>query len=291
MTNASQGLKDRSALVFRSARKAAGYTQQDLAKVLGIQQGTISKIEDGKLFPDLFTWLHFAEILQIAERSIERGFIEGLSLHPLKLQSESRVGRFKIPMKYSQAQGTSIKMSKPAMLFAQKNIPAQASQELLREMGVEPDYFTDVRHQLNQQFSLDLYGKLVDGGYIKKKNIEEIVDYSLEPECNGSVSDSFKSTDSFEKLLGAYQTHYSYYDVDHVLKLDGTNQKKVSLVFQASDHLHATQVSQDTISFMKSYREKYYEKFFNKYLGKSVTAVCENPIAGKAAPCIIHLQN
>jgi DNA-binding XRE family transcriptional regulator len=291
MTNASQGLKDRSALVFRSARKAAGYTQQELAKLLGIQQGTISKIEDGKLFPDLFTWLHFAAILEIAERSIERGYIEGLSLRPVKLQNETRIGRFKIPAKYSQAQGNSIKMSKPAMLFAQKNIPAQASQELLREMGIESDYFTDVRHQLNQQFSLDLYGKLVDGGYVKKKNIEEIVDYSLEPECNGSISDSFKSTDSFEKLVGAYQAHYSYYDVDHVLKLDGTSQKKITLVFQASDHLHTSQVSRDTISFMKSYREKYYEKFFSKYLGKAVTATCENPIAIRTSPCIIHLQN
>lgn len=291
MTNATQGLKDRSALVFRSARKAAGYTQQELAKLLGIQQGTISKIEDGKLFPDLFTWLHFADILQIAERSIERGYIEGLRLSPLQLKNESRIGRFKIPAKYSQAQGSSIKMSKPAMLFAQKNIPAQASQELFREVGIEPDYFTDVRHQLNQQFSLDLYGKLVEGGYVKKKNIEEIVNYSLEPECNGSINETFKSNETFETLLGTYQAHYSYYDVDHVLKLDGTSQKKVSLVFQANDHLHTGQVSQDTISFMKTYREKYYEKFFSKYLGKSVTATCENPIAGRAAPCIIHLQN
>jgi DNA-binding XRE family transcriptional regulator len=291
MANITQGLKDCSALVFRSARKAAGYTQQELAKLLGIQQGTISKIEDGKLFPDLFTWFHFADILKIAERSIERGYIEGLHLQPLEVQNESRIGRFKIPTKYSQAQGSSIKMSKPAMLFAQKNIPAQASQDLFREMGVDPDYFTDIRHQLNQQFSLDLYGKLVDGGYVKKKNVEEIVDYSLGLDCNGSITDSFSATETFESLLKSYQTHYSYYDVDHVLKVDGTNQKEVSLVFQASDHVQTGHVSQDTVSFMKSYREKYFEKFFNKYLGKSVTATCENPIAGRAAPCIIHLQN
>ena len=237
MLTPTQALKDRSALVFRSARKAAGYTQQDLAKLLGIQQGTVSKIEDGKLFPDLFTWLHFAEILKIAERSIERGYIEGLLLRPLEIQNESRVGRFKIPAKYSQAQGTSIKLSKPAILFAQKNIPAEASEGLFRDMGVEPDYFTDLRHQLNRQFSLDLYGKLVDGGHIKKRNIEELVDYSLAPECNGSITDTFKTTGTFEKLLGTYQSHYSYYEVDHVLKVDGTNQKKVSLVFQLNDHL------------------------------------------------------
>lgn len=291
MPTTTQGLKDRSALVFRSARKAAGYTQQELAKTLGIQQGTISKIEDGKLFPDLFTWFHFAEILKIAERSIERGYIEGLRLQPIEVQNESRVGRFKIPAKYAQAQGTSIKISKPAMLFAQKNIPAQASQELFREMGVDPDYFTDIRHQLNQQFSLDLFGKLVDGGYARKKNIEELVDYSLSIECNGSINESFRATGTFETLLGSYQSHYSYYDADHVLKVDGTNQKKVSLVFQASDHVPTAQVSPDMIAFMKSYREKYFEKFFHKYLGKPVTAICENPIAGRTAPCIIHLQN
>jgi transcriptional regulator with XRE-family HTH domain len=49
----------------RQARKNAGYSQDELAKILGLTQGAISKIERGAIYPSVVTAMHLAEALSI----------------------------------------------------------------------------------------------------------------------------------------------------------------------------------------------------------------------------------
>ena len=57
--NADIELK-KMASVFFQVRIQRNAKQTDFAKSLGITQGTISKIESGKMAPDVFTYLKFS---------------------------------------------------------------------------------------------------------------------------------------------------------------------------------------------------------------------------------------
>lgn len=46
-------------------RKAKKISQQDLCKTLGITQGLLSKIENGKLKPSVFVWLTFCRLFNL----------------------------------------------------------------------------------------------------------------------------------------------------------------------------------------------------------------------------------
>jgi DNA-binding XRE family transcriptional regulator len=291
MAENSSQLRRRSAAVFRSARKGAGFTQQDLAKILGIRQGTISKIEDGQLLPDLFAWLHLAELVQIPERSIERGYIDGLRVTPISIQESRRVGRFKIPPRYAHHQGTSVKISKPAVIFAEQRLSREEFESLFDELRVDPDYFTDLRHLLNTKFTWDLYEKLIARGVLKRDDVEYLADIAGQPECNGNLLESYASSTTLEELVTVFRSNYRYYDVEHAMAVEGTSTRQIDLVFKARDQAASFEVTEETYHFAKQYKESYFSKFFSKWLGKAVSALCENPIANGAMPCVIHLQN
>jgi len=54
-------------LFFKQMRKGACMTQTQLCKRLGISQGALSKIEKGKLLPDIITWHKLCQEFKIFE--------------------------------------------------------------------------------------------------------------------------------------------------------------------------------------------------------------------------------
>ncbi|NOT78681.1 MAG: helix-turn-helix transcriptional regulator [Bacteriovoracaceae bacterium] len=55
------------AVLFRAIRKFNGLYQADFAKMLGVTQGTISKIESGLLSPELILWFKFLKVFNIKD--------------------------------------------------------------------------------------------------------------------------------------------------------------------------------------------------------------------------------
>lgn len=55
------------AVLFRAIRKFNGLYQADFAKILGVTQGTISKIESGLLGPELILWFKLLKVFKIKD--------------------------------------------------------------------------------------------------------------------------------------------------------------------------------------------------------------------------------
>ncbi len=58
-------VRQKTARIFRAARKSRGYKQIDISSAMNVNQGTISKLENGILTPDAGTWYKFCKLLNL----------------------------------------------------------------------------------------------------------------------------------------------------------------------------------------------------------------------------------
>lgn len=63
----------KSAQIFKLVRKDRSWTQVELAKMLGISQSALSKLEAAKLVPSSLLWFHFCELAGILPESLLSG--------------------------------------------------------------------------------------------------------------------------------------------------------------------------------------------------------------------------
>lgn len=57
------------AKIMRTTRKTKGFTQSEIAKSIGVSQGTLSKIEQGALVVSAPIWFKYCGIVKISPNS------------------------------------------------------------------------------------------------------------------------------------------------------------------------------------------------------------------------------
>lgn len=255
----------RIALLFRAARKDAGYSQSDISKGLGISQGTLSKLENGVLTPSAPLWFEFCKMTKIPSDSLITGHIDhGICLADKTFDS---IGLFKVSRKYLVDRGTTVRSVLPFLIQARKEMGLVRLNKVLGQIGVDPDYFCNLDHSLSISFLFDLWKVFEAKKMLNKTAPTSFALHSRDPEVHGHrlVHEVLEMprTQGFKKLVQkapVYERNFQY------KILEEKNDKHILLSIQAEAHMDRYRNSELEAwgKFTCEYKKSYFQQFLKK---------------------------
>lgn len=85
----TQEIKNNISLIFKSARYCRGLQQTEMARILAVTQGTISKIEAASMSCDLSLWMRFTRIFNVKDAyCFEYGAVEFEDFNFISLENK-----------------------------------------------------------------------------------------------------------------------------------------------------------------------------------------------------------
>ena len=241
---------------MRAARKKNGITQMNVARKIGVSQSALSKMESGYLIPSAPQWFDFCGITQIAPESLTTGFIE-------RTQGESSDTAFRLPKSYREHRGSKARAVQPFLRFAREALGEEKADELIESLQVDPDYFTDLDHQISMTFSLDLVRKLISAGSLKVDALDRLVGPVSEPAFHGSLGRKYLAEASwierFKLLLGnapLYESNFKY-------RVEEQNEKGLAFSIAPEAHLASIKYKDDALlgDFLCKFKQRYFTEF------------------------------
>lgn len=185
-------LENYSGEIIRAVRKVHNLDQADTAALLGISQGNISKIEHGLLTLDAPRWIEFCCHFKMDALSLVHGKVEGLLAPSGNFLRGRRVGKFKIPPRYSKAQGQVVRAIYPLIKFCQQRLGREAYLQFIKSVKMDPDYFLLMDNPLNLLFAQDLSAFLEERGVSKEVLFKEVFEVVPFAEAHSLIYEGLK---------------------------------------------------------------------------------------------------
>lgn len=157
------------AALFKSTRKFHKLHQTEFSAILGVTQGTISKIESGLMSPELGLWFRFLKAFNIQDPYCFTYAGVEFSDNTFKvLKTEGSVLAPRFNFKEDQYIFT-VQKIRPLFDFVLKNHP-KAFETFLKENKIAVEIFYILNHPLTCQF-VDAFFSLLDDIKINEKSI------------------------------------------------------------------------------------------------------------------------
>jgi DNA-binding XRE family transcriptional regulator len=196
--------------IFRSVRKYNGFSQQDMASILNITQGTISKIEKKSMGVDAELWINFCGKFKVDPMSIYNTEHIDL-LEDLWADSTQRtIGKFKIPKKYQKNQEISLRLLAPFFKFYKNKMGEKSFTSWIDSLGYDQDFFFIKNNKVNLIFFADLFDLFVKkglGSYFSSINdnnsIEDHFDFLL-----NRISGNSTKKEMIKSVVDVYTNYY-----------------------------------------------------------------------------------
>ncbi len=134
-------MKDYTAQILRAIRKYYGTTQIDFSKLLGVRQGTLSKLEAGKLELSALQWIELSGKYLLDPKALITGRIEAIGELEIRLHNGSRIGNFKVHKRYLQAMGSTVRTVFPFVQFLVHKVGPERAAEFFKAKKIDPDFF------------------------------------------------------------------------------------------------------------------------------------------------------
>ena len=184
--------------MMRAGRKFRGYTQQEIARILGISQGTLSKLEQGSLIVSAPLWFEFCERLKIDPKSFLLGYIDDPELLatvsiPGDHDHDERSG-FKLPRRYDFFKGSSVRVVRGILDYAREVWGEKKLAQFLFAKGMDPDFLLVLPNRINIQFPLDVLKALKESGHLSRDGLKRISLRFEKPEFQGTMGMLFQAT-------------------------------------------------------------------------------------------------
>jgi transcriptional regulator with XRE-family HTH domain len=155
----SRSIENKFATVLRAARKSAGFTAEELCDQVRMPLQNYLLWEGGKDFPSLMEWKSVCDQLLIHIDSFRYGYIE--SHTNIHIQSNSKVGSFKIPHIYSESQATANRWFIPIVEYLRYRLGDDAFKQFLNhKLHLDEDYFYIYGYQVNFNLVQDIFREL-----------------------------------------------------------------------------------------------------------------------------------
>lgn len=232
----SEKYKKITADIIISARKRKGLTQADVARHLDIAQSTISRIEAEQLTPSVFLWFEIAELLEIPVESIKHGYLDKKTKS--KIESGKNENGFLIRTKYSKLKCVKVRTLLPLAYYIIDTWGQETFEEILKELGVERSFFTNLDNQVNLMFINDFAQTLKKRYSVNLGTMKEISNYIKLAKSHGSLAQEYLNAGSHIELLQKYIKNTSMYQsfLDFELNEIGDG-KKIELIITPTEQI------------------------------------------------------
>lgn len=158
-----------AATIFRALRKKLGLTQSEWGAKFGISQSYVCLVESNNRTMQAPLWAAICAEYGIPSHSMQSGYVDLVSpLHGLKYDG---IGDYRLPTKYSYAQGTSTRLQVGYLNFMRRFHANEDVNQLILSLGLDPDYFVFLNHPTNFRLSCDLINFLISKGHLNSKTL------------------------------------------------------------------------------------------------------------------------
>lgn len=148
-------MKNNIALIFKATRRFHGLQQTEFSAILGITQGTISKIESATMTTELELWFRFLEAFKI--NNPFSCYFGGFEL-PANSFLALEKGKSELAPEYSiqQKEIFQIKHIRPLYEYLQKK-QLTPLETFLKEKKIRPEIFSILNHPISLKFIEDFF--------------------------------------------------------------------------------------------------------------------------------------
>lgn len=267
-------MKDYSSNITRALRKHYGITQKNFSELIDVRQGTLSKIESDQLSLSATQWIYLCDHFKVDPSALLSGKIEMLKEDSvIKLNSTKRVGTFKIPQRYSFNMGSTVRTVFPILSFIDKKSGPNTSKELLKELGMDSDYFIIQSHPISLMLINDIVRLIIQKGILNQQNIWEIFENNSTSEIHSYVIDQLEKSKkqelAFKKLTSVIP---KYYEINANYEFVGD--EKCLIKVKNNLHLRDMKFDEEFDFFRENFNMLHFEKL-SKHLSfdKRLTSV------------------
>jgi transcriptional regulator with XRE-family HTH domain len=188
--------------LLRATRKHLGWSQATVAPHLGLNQATLSKVENGASMINIIQWLSFCQYTGISPGALSTNYIE--------------LGRFvsgiSLPARYSYDRCETVRSILPLLEYGKKTLGPGGLSAFLREKEIDPDYFFDLNARINVNFITDLVETLVLHSGTRLKDLEAITRTAGQAKNHGSLQHHYNhlTIDRFSLIQSLVENSLTY---------------------------------------------------------------------------------
>ena len=249
----------KTAKIIRAARKLRGWTQIEACQKMGVSQSALSKMESGYLIPSVHQWFEYCSSAEIPADSHLQGYLDRLEL--IRFQDKVHQSDFKLKDIYRVDAASSARSMSPLIQWLYSDLGDAKAKKLIKEMGVDPDYFIDLGNQINFRFFVDLFQTMKKKGIYKKADLLQVTHQAASQKSHGGLFASYQQVVNVESLLKMAFSKSAFYEVNFDYKIEDMSAKKIAFSVVPKEHLLKNKQLQfaEAREFINDYRSGYFK--------------------------------
>lgn len=238
---------------------------------MGISQSALSKMESGILIPSIHQWFEFCSSASIPVESHVHGYLDRMEL--IRFQDKLTQTDFKVADIYRNDAGSSARSMAPLIQWLYAQLGDVKAKKLVKEMGVDPDYFANLNSQINFRFFVDLFQVMRKKGIYKKTDITQVTNQVASQRAHGGLYAGYQQATDVESLLRVAFSKSTFYEVNFDYQLEEVSQKKIAFSVSPKEHLMKNKELQyaESCEFLNDYRGGYFKSLVDHLQSKQVS--------------------
>ncbi len=223
------------ARMVRCARKLSGLTQKEVCSNLRISQSYLSKIEHGINVPSVVFWAEFCQLTGVNLDSVVSGYLDNMTFS--QVESGNNNTGINIPQRYSYLRSMKIRGLNTMLFFAKETLGEAGFEQIVTEMGIDPDYFFNYDNQLNINFLNDFISILRAKQTNHHLDLSRIYGFINEPMAHGNFSKKiFADNDPISKIKKLIK-HSRKYEANFTYEILEDSSTKLAFSIRPEEHL------------------------------------------------------
>lgn len=250
-------------------RKIAGITQIEMAKMLGLEQASISRIEGGS------QWLSPAQLVKLCSYfgvSAEAMFSGKFNLDEVALRFGQAT---QLPERYSTISFTKVRELLPLIAFARQERGDRFIDAFLDDTQISRVLMMSPNHSVGVYCYLDLMGYLVSEGVLNAKGVSEIGRIANRREMHSFLDEIYGAHHGAIDLMQSRIENAHHYDGNFLYKLTRAHDDFIEINVKPEKHLAEVSYRGGALKDMICRIRKESLRLFPEYSGLKAMKLVE----------------
>lgn len=249
-----------AANIIICARKMKRLTQSDVTKSVGLAQSTLSRIEAGILVPSVFLWMDLTDLLDIPVDALRYGVLDGLS--KTEIRSGIFENGFKVPRIYAKEKCVKVREIAPIVRYIVSKFGDKKAKRMLKELGIDRDFFTCYDNQFNLSLVDDLITYLRDAFSFTAANMTDLVEHGMRDQyIHGRMAPEYRNCENSFELVQRFLKNIQLYHTLYRQEITSVSDKELIVTYIPNPTVfdQVKNCSQFTREFLREYKRLYIE--------------------------------
>jgi transcriptional regulator with XRE-family HTH domain len=261
MNNAEKNDAKKIALLINCGRTNKKLSQTELASLLGISQGQISKLEKGVAIPSATLWMNMCRLLDIYTDSLRSGYIDKLSFTTVRSTEEE--GGFYLPARYRQDRGIKIRDILPLLIYCKDTVGEKSFKDLIKQLKIPQSFFINLDHQINLNLTLDILQIIFKTSFATEQHINNFLNFTSRPSSHGALDSIYQQAEDQIDLMKKFVTNSDKYQCYFKYSIEDMRSTGMNISIQPSQIFKNFMYDQKVYDYLTSYFKIHLEKILS----------------------------